>query len=96
MPIEIHPEPEIITPEVVGYEPKPSWWQQFKSRALFSLILGTIGLILCAVGVLLTLSIIGAAIGIPLVLLGIGAAVMAVILFLGGGNLKVISFRRFP
>ena len=70
LPAQYHPEPEVIEPEIVGYEKKPSWWTRFKSRALLSLIIGIVGLILSAVGALLTISIIGAAIGG-----GIGAAV---------------------
>ena len=46
-------EPEIIEPEIVGYEPKPSFWQRFKTRVLLSLIFTVIGLILCACGALL-------------------------------------------
>lgn len=93
LPAQYYPEPEVIEPEVVDYEKKPSWWTRFKSRALLSLIIGIVGLILSAVGALLTISIIGAAIGIPLLLLGIGAIVMAGYLFLGGGNFRVISLR---
>lgn len=95
LPVQRHSEPEVIEPEVVGYEKQPSWWQRFKSRALLSLIIGIVGLVLCVVGALLTISIIGVVLGIPLLLFGIAAIVMAVYLFLGGGNLKVISFGSY-
>ena len=82
------PEPEVVEPEIVGLEPRPSLWRRLASRFVLCAATAALGLALIAAGVLLTLTIVGAMIGIPMILLGLGAIFLAVLLFFGGGNVK--------
>jgi hypothetical protein len=86
-------EPEVVEPEIVGFEQRPSLWKRIAGRMGLSLFVGALGLGLCAFGAVLTLTVVGAAIGIPLVLFGLGLILLAALLLFGGGPMRTITFR---
>lgn len=75
------PEDEPLEPEVIGPGhggaplPEPPqrlpWWKGLLLRVVAGVILGVLGLGLCALGLLLTLTIVGAGAGLPLLGLGL-------------------------
>lgn len=97
LPAKREAEPEVIEPEIMGFEPPPpSLWRRFMARAVLGLALGAAGAALVIAGTVLTLTILGASVGIPLMILGLILLVAAFLLPMARGRIHVVSFRWPP
>jgi hypothetical protein len=90
----LDPAARIVTPEIVGNEPKPPMWRRAVDRAMLGAVMGAIGLGLIVVGVLLTATIIGALVGIPIALLGLALLFVAVVAPFARAHVWFVSLGR--
>jgi hypothetical protein len=93
-PFERRDDPEAVTPEIVGLEPRVPAWRRWMHRAAFSLALAVGGLVVCAVGTLFTLTVVGAVVGVPLIFAGLFALLLAAALMFGRGKVGVVRMGR--
>lgn len=94
MPIDVEPVRRVVEPEVVGLdEPKVPFWKGILARAAVSAGVAFFGLVLCGIGLLMTITIVGAAVGIPLMVGGLLICALSVFVFFGFGSGRQIHIR---